>query len=464
MQKRTTINSKNEVKATFFYFISNICTRAFGFLTIPLYTHMLTTSEYGYLNTYSAWVSVLSVILGLSLSGAIYGHVKLNKKEINKFQSSVFSLSFVSAILISLVVIGAYLILKGRIDAILILALVQGYGTFTVNFFLQELILDNRYILHSIISILTVVIPVGITCVIIKALFQTSKYLCVIVPRAIIYGILLLVFAIIILVRGKKYFDIDIWKWSLRYCLPLVFHTLSLTILLQADRIMLSSLYSLSESGIYSFIYNITLVVGVLIGALENTWKTWFFNKYDTTDKYTIQKRVRLFVSVAILGVAVYVFVAPDLIRILASKEYQTQTYLIGPIALAYIISFLYDFPVYLEYKKNATKYIAISSVIAASVNIILNFILIPIWGGIGAALTTLVSYLIQFVLHTIISNKLEKNLFTFRLFIPYCIMGIIILVVFIIVMNTYMLRYIMAVGAVLLLFIQIYKNKELLV
>lgn len=464
MRIKSMLKGKGEIKATFFYFVSNICTRAFGFLTIPLYTHMLTTSEYGYLNTYSAWVSVLSVILGLSLSGAIYGRVDLKRDERNRFQSSVFLLSLISALVMSLVVLGMYLIIKGEIDAIVILALIQGYGTFVVNFFLQELIVDNRYILHSIISVVTVAIPVCITCGIITVLFQSAKYLCVIVPRAGMYGLLLLVFAVIILTKGKNYFDRDIWKWSLSYCLPLVFHTLSLTILLQADRIMLSSLYSLSESGIYSFIYNITLVLGVLIGALENTWKTWFFNNYETTDRVTIQKRARLFITVAILGIAVYVLIAPDLVRIIAAEEYHTQMYLIGPIALAYIISFFYDFPVYLEYKKNATKYIAISSLIAAVVNIVLNYFMIPNLGGLGAAITTLISYAIQFILHTVVSNRLEKKLFTFRLFIPYCLMGLIVFALFMLVVNTYIPRYILAVATIAAFFIHIYKNRKLLV
>ena len=76
---------KGEVKATICYLISNICTKAFGFITIPLYTRVLTTSEYGYLNTYNAWVSLLSVIMGLSLSSAIYGKMKLERENRDRY-------------------------------------------------------------------------------------------------------------------------------------------------------------------------------------------------------------------------------------------------------------------------------------------------------------------------------------------------------------------------------------------
>lgn len=73
---------------------SNICTKAFGFITIPLYTYILTTSEYGYLNTFNAWVSILSVVLGLSLSSAVYGQTQREGKKEMYFNHQFLRLRF----------------------------------------------------------------------------------------------------------------------------------------------------------------------------------------------------------------------------------------------------------------------------------------------------------------------------------------------------------------------------------
>ena len=340
---------KGEVKATICYLISNICTKAFGFITIPLYTRVLTTSEYGYLNTYNAWVSLLSVIMGLSLSSAIYGKMKLERENRDRFQSSVMSLSVLAAMIITVIVLSANIVLYGRIDVLVFLALIQGYGTFVVNYVLQEWVVDNRYVVHSVVSIGMTAVPIAVTCLIIKYVFVHQRYLSIIVPRAAVIVVLMNLFIIMIIARGKCIYDKDIWIWSLKYCIPVVFHSLSLMVMLQADRIMISNLYGYDESGVYSFIYNVTLVIGVLIAALENTWKTWFFRNYEISDRRLIQNRCRLFITVAILGVSVYIFVAPDLVKILASEEYQTRLFLIGPIAFAYIISFFDDFLVYVE-------------------------------------------------------------------------------------------------------------------
>lgn len=457
------LSKKGEIKATFFYLLSNICTKAFGFITIPLYTHILTTSEYGYLNTYNAWVSLLSVIMGLSLSSAIMGKVNLDRKSRAEFQSSVMALSIAAACILTVIVTSAYILIYGEIDIIVLLALIQGYGSFVVNFILQEFVLDNRYILHSVISVGSVAIPIGVTCLIINKVFQNQKYLSVIVPRAVVIIALMLIFIAFILLRGRVLYNKESWLWSLKYCIPIVFHSLSLTIMLQADRIMLSYLYGYDESGVYSFIYNVTLVIGVLIAALENTWKTWFFNNYDKADAALIQKRCRLFISVAIIGVSVYIFVAPELVKILAAEEYQTQIFLIGPIAFAYIISFFYDFLVYVEYKKEATKNIAIASMVAALVNIGLNFVIIPRFGGVGAACTTCVAYIVQFSMHLLVVKKLERNLFTFKIFVPFIIAGIIILTVFHVTLNLAFVRYLLVVAFLIVFFMVVYRNRAYL-
>lgn len=463
-KKSPGIKGGREIKATLCYFISNICSKAFSFITIPLYTNILTTSEYGYLNTYNAWVGILSVVLGLALSSAVYGQAREGKKERNRFQSSVLSLSLISALTMVLVVLGGYILINGRIDVIVILALLQGYAAFVINFILQEWVLDNRYVIHGMLSVSMVAIPIIITCLMITKFFQTQKYMCVIVPRMLVFAVFMISILIYVFLRGKCFYDKVIWKWSIRYSIPIVFHSLSLTIMLQADRVMISSLYGYEESGRYSFIYNVTLVIGVFIAAVENTWKAWFFKSYENVRKDIIQKKSRLFILITILGVSVYLLISPELVKVLASGEYQTQIYLMGPIAFAYIISFLYDFLVYVEYKKGVTRSIARASMIAAIVNIILNFAIIPVYGGAGAAVTTIVSYVVQFIMHLRVVNGIDKELYPPRFFIPYILSGTVAVCMFLLLLNACAVRYVMAVMLTGVTILIVYKNRKLLI
>lgn len=458
------IFGKDEINAALCYFLSNIFTKAFGFLSIPLYTTILSTSEYGYLSTYNAWVSLLCVVMGLSLNSALLAKARFHFEEENRFQSSIISLSLLVAFAITSLTLVAFMAIYGRVDAMVFFALIQGYGTFIITFVLQKWVLDNRYILHSILSVLSAALPIGITCMIVDEFFLGRKYLSVIIPKAAVVIGLMVFFLASILVQGKYYYDRSIWIWGVKYCTPIVFHSLSLTIMLQADRIMISNLYGYDEAGIYSFIYNVTLVVGVLIAALENTWKTWFFKHYGLSMKQLIQERSKLFILVAILGVSVYMFLAPDIVQMLAPKQYQKQLLLVGLIAYAYIISFMYDFLVYVEYKMEATKNIAKASIIAATVNLVLNYFIIPIYGGIGAACTTCISYALQFCIHLLVVRKLDWGLYPLKMFSPFLLGGAGVIVVFFLTLNIPIARYFMVITFMSLMFRIIYKKRNILV
>ena len=59
--------SSKAIKASMFYMVGNLFDKAIAFITIPIFTRMLSTSEYGILNTYTSWVSIFAIIVGLSL-------------------------------------------------------------------------------------------------------------------------------------------------------------------------------------------------------------------------------------------------------------------------------------------------------------------------------------------------------------------------------------------------------------
>ena len=67
MLDRFNKNLKNGI----LYFLGNIFDKAIAFVTVPVFTRLMTTAEYGITSTYSSYVSVVSVIIGLELTGTI---------------------------------------------------------------------------------------------------------------------------------------------------------------------------------------------------------------------------------------------------------------------------------------------------------------------------------------------------------------------------------------------------------
>lgn len=407
-------------RATIWYTAASLFTKAFGFLTIPLYTNLLTTAEYGYLNTYNAWISILSVVLGLSLSSAVIQVQNENRAVRDAYQSSVLGLSLVSFLLMGSVILLAAFCLGGGINGLLVLALIQSYATFVMNFILQELVLDNRYVKYSLLSVISAVIPILITCAMIQYLFLDRRYLDVILPRAAVALVIMAWVMAAVFGRGKLFFNRQYWKKSLAYCVPIVFHTLALSVMLQADRIMISWFRGYEEAGIYSFIYNVTLVIGVVVAALENTWKTWFFRSVNEISMDRIRERAATYILCGEAGILSFVYLSPEFIRLLANQAYWQSAYLTAPIAFAYLFSVFYDFLVYYEYHRNATGKIASASIAAAAVNIALNGLFIPSWGAAGAAIATVMARFVQFLLHLRTVHRLEPKAFPFRMYLPF--------------------------------------------
>lgn len=104
------------------------------------------------------------------------------------------------------------------------------------------------------------------------------------------------------------------------------------------------------------------------------------------------------------------VYLAPEIVRILATEEYYKGIYIMPPIAGGvYFIAVSNLYSNILVYLKR-TNIIMISSIIAAVINAILNYIMIEAYGYMAAAYTTLLSYVVMAVLLSIWANREFKK------------------------------------------------------
>ena len=120
-----------------------------------------------------------------------------------------------------------------------------------------------------------------------------------------------------------------------------------------------------------------------------------------------ISAKLLLFFACAVIVISL---IAPEMVMILATEEYFEAVYIVPPIiAGVYFISISNMFSNVLLYHE-CSKYIMVASVIAALVNIVLNYITIPLWGYMSAAYTTLASYMLLALIQAIISTKVHRE------------------------------------------------------
>lgn len=406
------LGSANAV-AMFSYFLAALFTKAVAFLTIPVFTNLLSTADYGYVNTYTSVVAIGSFVIGLSLQNAVNGIQKDGLYKEQEYQSAVLTMSL--GFLAGMTLL-AYLIktifAPQFSNLVFFAAILQSYATFVITFVSIEWRLHNRYLLYAGINVLPSLLAILISIAAIRQM-DTQKYLGRIIPTVLVQSAFAFVLLVWVLLRGRRFFAPEMWAHALRYCLPLTLHTISLLILEQSDRVMVAALRGMSEAGIYGFTHSVALAVQVIFAALDNVWISWFVKARKTEASVdAINRKAVSFADIYALFVVGFIFVSQELVKLMAQESYWAGIYYIPLFVLASYLNLLYIFPVNNEYYECATQKMAVISISAAVLNIVLNYLVIPYAGGMGAAFTTLLTYAFLLFVHLSVSHKLSPALF----------------------------------------------------
>ena len=210
--------------------------------------------------------------------------------------------------------------------------------------------------------------------------------------------------------KSKPRFIGRYWKYALKISLPIIPHGLSQIVLSQFDRLMINQVIGSVEAGLYSFAYNIGTIFQVIANSLDTAWTQWFFDQMKEEKYSTIQKMADIYCGLVSLGAIALMLISPELIIFLGGVKYKESIAVTFPVLLAMYYAYMYNFPSSIEYYYKKTNLIAIGTMMAAGVNILLNAIFIPQYGFIAAAYTTVFCYLLYHFLHILFSGKIQKN------------------------------------------------------
>lgn len=435
------------VKAGSLYFIGNVLDRLLVFFMIPIFTRLLSTEEYGIVSTYLSWVGILTIIVGLSFHSCVRNAYIEFKEDIQAFMSSVLSLSFLVFIGIT---IGTYFICLNyfkEVDLKLVMmCLFQAYMTFVINYISAYYMMTYSYIKRVLLLIVPNCMTIILSLILIKSMendLHMGRILAYFLVQIAVGGIVF----IKILGKGKRFFKKQYWKYAIKISMPLVLHGLSVIILAQADRIMITYYIGASETAIYSLVYNFAMILTVIQTAIEGIWIPWFYEKMQNEAYDKINHMAKEYVSLMTVLAIGLIFIAPDILKLATPQSYWEGIYMIPPIVLSSYMIFLYSLPVNLEYYHAETKMISRNTVGVASLNIILNAILLPRYGEISACVVTVVCYALAFMVHYRVGRKLTPTVFPGKIFLQN--IGVILLMTIMVytLMEQVLWRWIIALG-----------------
>ena len=451
--------NKKALKAAITYIINNFFTKALSVITVPLFSRILSTEEYGMVSNFQSWSSILVVILSLDLYSSIQRAKFDYENNLNEYLSSILTLSTIVVAIVGIL----SNVFSDFVTNIL------SMNTFMMNYMYIYILLNCAFEFYqtksrvelkyknvTLISISKSILSVIISLILVS--IMQDKMLARILGITLPIMIVSILLFIRILLNGKKTIDYNNWKYGLKLSVPLIPHHLSGNILSQCDRIIITKMTNYTENAMYTMSYSIANLVSIIWTSFNGAWTPWFFEKLKARDIKSIQKVSKYYFLIFWMLAMGVVALAPELLKIFAPEEYYESVYVIPPIIAGLIFQFVYSLYVNIEFYYKKNKYIPIGTIISAVINIILNIIFIPKYGYIAAAYTTFISYILLMIFHYYISKKLctREILFDERYLKIMLLISIILNAAFIILYSQFiLLRYILTIAIYIVIFVK---------
>lgn len=392
-----------------------------SFLTMPIFTRLLSPDDYGMVTNYNSWYTILlpvcSMCLYVSVNKAIYDF----SDEIDKYISSQL---FLTVLVVSI----TYIIVPQLIDFRLPRSVIRimFFSFLSSSAFNMFSILQRFRFKYKLLSCFTVTIVLGdilLSYILIKYI-SIERYLSRIIGQSvtsIVIGILLLLF---FFWKSQCFINLQFWKYGLKIGLPMIFHMIGMQILNQSDRIMINKICGSYDAGLYSVPYSICNILVILWTSVTNGLVPWIYTKLYLNAIEEIYDITRKMVKVISFVVISFIAMAPLAMHILADEKYQEGINCIPAIAFGMYFMCMYNMFVTIENFHKKTIYIAVCTVSAAIINLLLNLLLIPVFGYHMASYTTMFCYVLLAILHFNVSRKIdERRIFPIRDMVGYGIL-----------------------------------------
>ena len=460
---------KRQNRVAFFNILSIVLLNGISLITAPLFSRILGDSGYGILKIYNIWASVIAIIFTLQTEGTLVNaRVEYPEEQQKGYQSATMSLSALLFLACSAVVLILLRPISGLLKLpsfLVILMLVQAFGTYCVNFLSTKYTYEFKAGRNMLISLAVTVLTLVLSLVLILQMEHEVRYYGRAIAISATYALIGIPACFMILGQGRVFYHREYWKFCVALAIPAVFHNLSDLILGQSDQVMLQQMLGDAVVGHYALAWTFGNFLFIIFGALNRTWCPFFFEEMKEGKQEAMMAKTRNFLELFTILACGFILLTPEVYHVYVSREYWSSTMVIPLFVASYYINFLCTFPVNFEYYHKKTKVVAAVTISSSLLNVALNYFLIKAIGMPGAALATAVSHGVQLCMHHIYCRKLGQGSYPFPVNVwakyALCFLGVMAFVY--LTENVWLLRW--GVGALLGMFelLQIKKRKVLI-
>ena len=456
---------KSIAKAAFYYLVCQFLVRGMMFLTTPLFTRMMSKTQYGEVASFFAWEALLYPVLTLNMADSIGKSVFKYEKNYDQFILSVLSAGnfFTLACLVLFLISGDYFERIFGMDRVHITILCV-YIIFLAAFQLQQLQYHVffRYKFYVIYTILLAVIRLLLSFFLVSICENKSD------ARIAGYIVPTILLGFFIWKHIWKLGKRPVWNqitYAAGISLPLLVAAMSAAVLGQSDRIVITMYCGEEQTALYSVAYAVSSIASVIGVAMNQAWKPWLRESFNNKRFNVVRRYCGVYALLYCAGIVFLMLTAPEIVLIMGGAEYREAIWAMPAVILSMVINFLYSFYYEAEYFYDGIPYISLGTCIAAVLNMILNLVFVPEYGFVAASYSTLASnFFILCFNYLAVKYRLGKGfLFDNRkfggMFCILCVLQIILAFFY----PDYLIRYALFLFYTVLLVFAGVKNKDVI-
>ncbi len=394
-------------KDTAIYGISTIFGRFLSFMLVPFYTNVFIPSDYGIIANVYIFVAIFNVVYLYGMDSAYMKYSTLSESSDKKDN---FSTPFLAVSIISLLLSLLVIFFRDSISSALEVPPEYSYLMYYVSGILFfdavsslpfiKLRLERRPKKFAFFKVLNIVLMVILNLFLILKIRIGIDAVFISNLAASIFSFVLLVPT---LLQGLKFsINKNLFDKMLKFGLPYLPAGLASMIIHGLDRPILTHLTNLETNGIYQANHKLGIIMMLYINMFQYAWQPFFLQNAKEKNAKEIFSKVLTYFSIG--GTVILVFFslfADNIVKFsiagysFIGSDYWSGLYIVPVILLAYLFNglyFVFSAGIYIEGK---SIYVPLITGLGAVVNIAANFLLIPVFGIMGAAIALFFSYLV---------------------------------------------------------------------
>lgn len=405
---------KSLFRDSIFYTLSTILTRGISFILLPVYTQALSPEEFGLIDYFVALGAIASIVITLEIVQGLARYIpeSLEDEKKKRYYASTclwFVLGSYSVMLLLVSTfsnpLAAFLLDSPDKSNLIELAAWSYWVAGVLNMFHGQLRWELRAGMSALLSLLSALLILVCTVALVVWLQWGVRGALL----AQIFGGLIALLPSLYLTRSSFGFLFDgaSLRRMLVFSAPLIPSSLAVITALYFDRVIIKELMTLADVGIYAVGQKVSMVVVLaMVGFRSALSPLIYANHTKESTPADLAAVFRIFCVVALSLVLCISVFAHEIIALISAEAFRDAASVVPLLIFSVLLANMYIFAPGLELRRKTVLISAINIAVAV-LSLMLNYLLIPLFGILGAALSSLVAFGAGFILYMYASQRL---------------------------------------------------------